>query len=30
MSVKIVLNETSYFGKNARENLVGEITKRGF
>ena len=30
MSVKFVLNETSYFGKNARENLVGEITKRGF
>lgn len=30
MSVKFVLNETSYFGKNARENLVGEIIKRGF
>ena len=30
MSVKFVLNETSYFGKNARENIVGKITKRGF
>ena len=30
MSVKFVLNETSYFGKNSRENLVEEITKRNF
>ena len=30
MSVKFVLNETSYFGKGAREELAGEIQKRGF
>ena len=30
MSMKFVLNETSYFGKGAREELVGEIKKRGF
>lgn len=30
MSVKFMLNETSYFGKGAREELVGEIQKRGF
>ncbi len=30
MSVKFVLNETSYFGKGAREELAGEIKKRGF
>ena len=31
MSVnKFVLNETSYFGKGAREELPGEIRKRGF
>ena len=31
MSVnKFVLNETSYFGKGAREELPGEIQKRGF
>lgn len=30
MSVKYVLNETSYFGKGAREELAGEIQKRGF
>ncbi len=30
MSEKFVLNETSYFGKGAREELVGEIEKRGF
>lgn len=30
MSVKFVLNETSYFGKGAREELSGEIKKRGF
>ena len=30
MSVKFVLNETSYFGKNSRESLAEEITKRGF
>ncbi len=30
MSVKFVLNETSYFGKGAREELGGEIKKRGF
>ena len=29
MSVKFVLNETSYFGKGAREELAGEIKKRG-
>lgn len=29
MSVKFVLNETSYFGKGAREELAGEIQKRG-
>ena len=30
MSMRFVLNETSYFGKGAREELVGEIKKRGF
>ena len=30
MSVKFVLNETSYFGKGAREELAEEIQKRGF
>ena len=30
MAVKFVLNETSYFGKGAREELSGEIKKRGF
>ena len=30
MSIKFVLNETSYFGENARANLVDEINKRGF
>ena len=30
MSMKFVLNETSYFGKGAREELVDEIQKRGF
>ena len=30
MAVKFVLNETSYFGKGAREELAGEIQKRGF
>ncbi|MBE5820365.1 MAG: lactaldehyde reductase [Clostridiales bacterium] len=30
MSIKFVLNETSYFGKKSRENLVDEITKRNF
>lgn len=30
MVEKFVLNETSYFGKGAREELVGEIQKRGF
>ncbi len=30
MSVRFVLNETSYFGKGAREELAGEIKKRGF
>ena len=30
MSTKFVLNETSYFGQGARENLAGEILKRGF
>ena len=30
MSIKFVLNETSYFGKGAREELPGEIRKRRF
>ena len=30
MSMRSVLNETSYFGKGAREELAGEIKKRGF
>ena len=30
MSVKFMLNETSYFGRGAREELVGEIQKRKF
>ena len=30
MAEKFVLNETSYFGKGAREELAGEIQKRGF
>ena len=30
MSVRFMLNETSYFGKGAREELAGEISKRGF
>lgn len=30
MSMKFVLNETSYFGKGAREELPSEIKKRGF
>ena len=30
MSTKFVLNETSYFGKGAREEIAGEIKKRGF
>ena len=30
MSTKFVLNETSYFGRGAREELVGEIKKRNF
>ena len=30
MSIKFVLNETSYFGKGAREELAEEIKKRGF
>ncbi len=30
MSTKFVLNETSYFGRGAREELVGEIKKRKF
>ncbi len=30
MSTKFVLNETSYFGKGAREELAVEIEKRGF
>ncbi|MBQ9314803.1 MAG: lactaldehyde reductase [Clostridia bacterium] len=30
MAVKFVLNETSYFGKGAREELVSEIQKRGY
>ena len=28
MATKFVLNETSYFGKGAREELAGEIQKR--
>ena len=30
MSERFILNETSYFGKGAREELAGEIQKRGF
>lgn len=30
MSNRIILNETSYFGWNARENLVSEIKRRNF
>ena len=30
MANRMVLNETSYFGWNARENLVPEIKKRNF
>ena len=30
MSTKFVLNETAYFGKGSREELAGEIKKRGF
>lgn len=30
MSTKFVLNETSYFGRGAREELSGEIKRRGF
>ena len=29
MANRFVLNETSYFGKRAREELAGEINKRG-
>ena len=30
MSIRFMLNETSYFGKGSREELVGEIKKRDF
>ena len=30
MATKFVLNETSYFGRGAREELSGEIKRRGF
>ena len=30
MSEKFVLNETAYFGRGAREELAGEIKRRGF
>lgn len=30
MAIKFVLNETSYFGENARNSLVDEIKKRNF
>ena len=30
MAIKFVLNETSYFGDNARENLALEIKKSFF
>ena len=30
MSTRFILNETSYFGKGAREELAEEIKKRGF
>ena len=30
MTERIVLNETSYFGKGSREILAEEIKKRGF
>ena len=30
MANRIVLNETSYFGRGARENVVTEVKARGF
>ena len=30
MSMRFMLNETSYFGKGSREELPEEIKKRGF
>ena len=30
MAMRVILNETAYFGKNAREILPEEIVKRGF
>ena len=30
MAIKFVLNETSYFGRGAREELAGELKKRNF
>ena len=30
MANRVVLNETSYFGRGARENVVTEINARGF
>ncbi len=30
MAIRFVLNETSYFGNNARENLALEIQKKKF
>ena len=30
MANRVVLNETSYFGRGARENVVNEINSRGF
>ena len=30
MANRVILNETSYFGRGARENVVTEINARGF
>ena len=30
MSTRFMLNETSYFGRGAREELAGELKKRNF
>ena len=30
MSERFILNETSYFGRGAREELAGEIKTRGY
>ena len=30
MGNRVILNETSYFGRNSRENLIIELKKRNF